>query len=164
MSLRCLFLIFIITFVGFTLAGQSVDSSLDKEKLYLAMSADEVKAVEFHLKKIESSTDIESEAFEGALLMKKAGLIKGAKEKISVFKDGHRKLENSIKVDSTNPEYRFLRLMIQENAPKILNYNKDISNDHAILVSKFKTLSAPVQDALLSYCKKSKVLKTTDFR
>jgi hypothetical protein len=128
------------------------------------MSSEDLEKVDAELKKIQSSSDIETEAFEGALLMKKAGLIKGAKEKLSVFKEGHKKLESSIKSDSTNPEYRFLRLIIQENAPKILNYNKDLKTDQSVLISRFKSLTPPVQGAVLAYCKKSKVLKTTDFK
>jgi len=58
--------------------------------------------------------------------MKKAGLVAGVGNKLKVFKTGLQELEASIKQDNTNAEYRFMRLMIQENAPGILGYKKEI--------------------------------------
>jgi hypothetical protein len=164
MTYKSLIALFVLILTGFTSAGQSIGSMLDKEKLYSAMSSEDLGKVNQQLKRVEPINSIEGEAFEGALLMKKAGLLKGAKEKLSVFKEGNKKLERSIDQDSINPEYRFLRLIIQENAPKILNYNKDLKTDQSILISKFKELPAPVKDAVLNYSKNSKVLKTTDFK
>jgi hypothetical protein len=164
MTERSLVTLFILILIAFTSAGQSGTAPLDKEKLYSAMSSNDLEKLNQQLKNIEQLNNLEGEAFEGALLMKKAGLLKIAKEKLTVFKEGNRKLENAINSDSTNPEFRFLRLMIQENAPRILNYYKDIKTDRSIVTSKFKELPAPVKEAVVAYSKNSKILKTTDLK
>jgi hypothetical protein len=71
-------------------------------------------------------------------------------------------LEAAIKKDSLNAELRFLRLMIQENAPGMLGYKSDIEKDSAYIRKSFKTLPEVVQQAFLNYSKKSKVLKPAD--
>ena len=153
MCIKPFILLFFITLVGSIAAAGSVETLLDKEKLYSAMSSDDLKMVDAELKRIESSGDVEAEAFEGALLMKKAGLIKGAKQKLDVFKEGHKKLESAIKADTAHAEFRFLRLMIQENAPKILGYHKELETDQSLLKSKFNLLILYVSIWLLfKYC------------
>jgi hypothetical protein len=62
-----------------------------------------------------------------------------------------------------NTEYHFLRLAIEEHAPKIVKYHNDIEADKAIVKKNFKELSPAVQHAILDYCKKSKVLHAEDF-
>jgi len=65
--------------------------------------------------------------------------------------------------DNDNTEYHFLRLAIEENAPKIVKYHADIENDKLFVQKNFKNLPRSVQHAILDYCKKSKVLHTEDF-
>ena len=50
-------------------------------------------------------------------------------DKLNTFKKGKIELENAIKQDSKNVELRFLRLSIQANVPKILNYDQNIKSD-----------------------------------
>jgi hypothetical protein len=91
--------------------------------------------------------------------MKKAGLVAKAGEKISLFKAGRVKLEAAIKKDKGNAEFSFLRLIIQEHAPKIVEYRDNIDTDVSTIRSNFKTLAPVVQRAINDYTKKSKVLK-----
>ena len=58
-----------------------------------------------------------------------------------------------------NTEYCFLRLIIQEHAPKAVDYRKDLEKDVSAIRSNFKTLPQVVQQAILDYSKKSKALK-----
>src|SRR5207253_3424423 len=101
-------------------------------------------------------------AFEGALLMKKAELANGPGKKLNLFKDGHKKLEAAIKKDDDNAEYRFLRLMIQEHAPKMLGYKEDLQKDSAYIRQSYKKLPAEVQEAIINYSKTSKILRSDD--
>ena len=39
-----------------------------------------------------------------------------------------------------NVEYRFLRLPIQEHAPKIIKYQKDIQKDKEMIIREYKNL------------------------
>ena len=81
-----------------------------------------------------------------------------AKEKLSLFKTGRLKLEASIKKDTGNTEFNFLRLIIQEHAPRVVEYRHNLENDIAAIRSNFKTLPQVVQQAIQDYIKKSKVL------
>ena len=61
------------------------------------MASDNLQEINTQLAFISTSSINEKEAYEGALLMKKAGLVTKAKEKLSLFKAGRLKLEASIK-------------------------------------------------------------------
>ena len=77
---------------------------------------------------------------------------------LASFKAGKVKLESAIEKDSANTEYRFLRLMIQENAPKILGYHTALEKDNLYIRKNFKTLSPVVQQAVLGYSRQSKII------
>ena len=49
--------------------------------------------------------------------------------KLSYFNKGKAELEKAIKLEPNNPEFRYLRLLIQLNAPFFLDYSSDINND-----------------------------------
>jgi hypothetical protein len=138
-------------------------TSLDKTKFYAVISSKNLTEINAELN-IISQTPTHSEPHEGALLMKKAGLLTEAKTKLKTFKTGHTKLESAIAKDSTNAELRFLRLIIQENAPKIVNYSSEIKKDASYLRENYKNLAPEVRKALLDYCQTSKVLKREDFK
>ena len=91
--------------------------------------------------------------------MKKAGLVTKAKEKLSLFKSGRLKLEASIKNDNKNTEFYFLRLIIQEHAPKMVNYRNELESDGLFIRTNYKMLPQVVQQAIFEYSKKSKILK-----
>ena len=57
-----------------------------------------------------------------------------------------------------NIEYHFLRLMIQEHAPKAVHYDKDQVKDSQDIIRSFPTLSPVLQKAILDYCPHSKLL------
>lgn len=135
----------------------------DRSKFYQAMQEDNVKNVDNQIALVEKSALAEKHAFEGALQMKKAGLISGAGKKLNMFKEGAKKLEASIEKNAANTEYRFLRLMIQEHAPGILGYKDDLKKDSEYLRQNFQTLPEAAKKAVVSYSKNSKVLKSTDF-
>ncbi|MCX6204806.1 MAG: hypothetical protein NTZ19_00955 [Bacteroidetes bacterium] len=126
---------------------------------YNTLQLDNLSDIETQLSIIKEIASLETEAYEGALLMKKAGLIKKPKDKINLFKKGHQKLETIILKDSGNIEYRFLRVIIQEHAPKIVKYNTDLDEDCILIRNNFKKLSSNLQQIALSYSKKSTVLK-----
>jgi hypothetical protein len=142
-----------------SLFAQEVKSKLNREKFYSVISSDDLNKVDDQLRSLEELTIPEKEGFTGALLMKKAGLLKNVKNKIKLFKEGNHKLEDAIEKDSLNIEYRFLRLIIQENAPDILNYHKDLKKDSTFIKENYKNLPLVVRQAIEDYSKKSKVLK-----
>jgi hypothetical protein len=126
---------------------------------YKVLASESVTDINTELIVVRETTLAEKEAYEGALLMKKSGLLTKAKDKISVFKDGRQKLESCISKNRDNTEFRFLRLIIQEHAPKIVKYQGNLKDDKQIILANFKTLSSNLQQVVLDYSKQSTVLK-----
>ena len=158
MNLKSLIsLLLLFSFVAVKANLQS--TGFDKFAFYNAMASDNMEAVNSQLAIIKTSSINEKEAYEGALMMKKAGLVARAKEKLSLFKAGRLKLEAAIKKDKENAEFSFLRLIIQEHAPKLVDYSNNIKTDIAAIRTNYKTLHPVVQQAINDYSKKSKVLK-----
>ena len=58
---------------------------------------------------------------------------------------------------------RFLRLIIQENAPKIVHYKSELKNDSELIIKSFNKLAPVVQQAVRDYSKNSKFLNPSDF-
>ena len=161
MKLRFL-LMFIPLISGVVLQGRPRNQSFDKSSFYVAMASGDIAAIDAQLSILQESPIKEKEAYEGALLMKKAGLLSKPKEKLNIFKSGYIKLESSIAKDSGNTEYHFLRLTIQEHAPKVVKYYKDQEKDSQYIYKSFKSLSPVVQKAILDYSKHSKILQAKD--
>jgi len=153
---------------GFLLTTGSVTTKpapqkFDKAGFYEVMKSGDVAAVDNQITALSDAPAKEREGYEGALLMKKAGLARRPKERLSLFKQGRIKLETALMADNENTEFHFLRLAIEEHAPKIVKYRSDIEKDKALVLNNFKNLSTAVQHAILDYCKNSKVLHAEDF-
>jgi len=145
--------------VLFTLLCVQLGSqSFDKAGFYSAMASGNLEQIDKELTIVTATTLQEREAYEGALLMRKAGLLSRAKEKLTTFKSGAIKLETSMAKDSGNIEYHFLRLMIQEHAPKVVHYNKDQEKDSQVIIRSFPALSPVLRKAILDYSPHSKLL------
>ena len=138
--------------------------TIDKENYYNAFASSNLDVISKELTHIKSASFPEKTAYEGALLMKKAAIAGNPKDKLSLFKQGNQKLESAIKDEPENAEYRFLRFMIQENAPGFLGYNDNMDTDKSFIVSHFKKLAPEVQKAILNYSKTSKKLSPSLFQ
>ncbi|MBC8033795.1 MAG: hypothetical protein H7Y03_06595 [Chitinophagaceae bacterium] len=132
--------------------------SFSKAAFYSVMASGSADSVTYQLRVLKDAVIAGKEAYEGALLMKKAGLIPNARNKLNLFKEGRRKLEASLGRDTTNTELRFLRLMIQENAPGVVHYNKELDRDSKFIIKHFGGLPQAVQKVVINYSKRSKVL------
>jgi hypothetical protein len=130
----------------------------EKAAFYDAMASGDLTAIDKELDVVKAK-----DGYEGALLMRKAGLVKKPKEKLALFKAGRIKLETALLADNENAEFHFLRLAIEEHAPKIVKYRKDIEKDKELVIKNFKNISPAVQHAILDYCKNSKVLHKEEF-
>lgn len=150
-------MLFLFSFIA--VKGNMQNAVFDKSAYFSTIASDNMEIINRQLAIIKASSVSEKEGYEGALLMKKAGLVTKVKEKLNLFKAGRLKLEAAIKKDKENAEFSFLRLIIQEHAPKLVDYNNNIQTDIAAIRSNFKTLPPVVQQAISDYSKKSKVLK-----
>jgi len=156
------YLLILCVFASTTSFAQNAQNSFTKNDFYQAMAGEDAAAIDRQLDLLKTASVKDKTAFEGALLMKKASLAAGPKKKLDLFKKGHKKLEAVIEKDSVNAEYRFLRLMIQEHAPKILGYRKEMEADKNFIKNNYKKLPPVVQEAVANYSKASGVLKPAD--
>lgn len=146
-----------------TVSGQEKVLGFNKTDFYKTMQSGKEQEINQELELVQSSELTGKDAFAGALLMKKAGMVNTAKKKLDLFKAGHKKLEAVLKKDSSNAEFRFLRLMVQEHAPGILGYKADLAKDRLFILRNFETLAPAVQQAIKNYSRESTVLKREDF-
>jgi len=143
--------------------GQHLPANFNKAAFYTAMASQEATEVNRQLEVLRETSAAEKLAYEGALLMKKAGLVSKPKEKLNLFKSGRSKLEAAIKDEDANIEFRFLRLIVQERSPKIVRYKGDIKTDAELVRQSFKDLPPVVQQAVRDFSKVSKSLSPGDF-
>ena len=66
------------------------NAEFNKTAFYKVMENSSVESIDQEIKKVESTADNYKDAYTGALLMKKSGLIAGAAKKLNVFKQGHK--------------------------------------------------------------------------
>lgn len=155
---RLLYLILLLVLVSHTHAQPG---SVDKASFYMVMKDGKAAAVDSFLTMLNANKN--TSAYAGALLMKKAGLVSGPAKKLNLFKDGRNKLEAAIAKDTTNAEWRLLRLMIQEHAPGILNYRGEMDSDANLVYKSYKSLPDAAQHAVLDYRKQSGKLQQFTF-
>lgn len=137
-------------------------SQVEKTEFYKTLASEDITKLENELLKVKNSTLPEKKAYYGTLLLKKSKLVSNVNTKLSLFKEGKSMLENEIQKDTANAEFRFLRLIIQENAPRFLGYYQDLEKDGHYISKNVNTLSAEVKTAIAEYIKKSKVLTLHD--
>jgi hypothetical protein len=128
------------------------------------MDKGDKKAVEDELALLKESDVKGKMGYTGALLMKEADLVKRPKRKLDLFIAGRKLLETALLTDYENTEFHFLRLTVEEHAPKVVHYHSDIDRDKSFIVAKFKDMLPVVQKAILDYCKESKVLHVEDLQ
>jgi hypothetical protein len=132
---------------------------LNRPAFYKAMEENSKMLVNAQLTELKLAPPNLKDAFLGTMIMKQAGLGGSPVTKLHLFKEGHKMLEAAIKQNPDNAEFRFLRLMIQENAPGFLGYKNNEQQDIEYIRKSYKTLPGEVQHAIADYNKKSKLLK-----
>jgi hypothetical protein len=153
----------IFVFLGNTVSSKNFIQNFDKPAFYSILKSGKIAEVNEELTLLATLGIAEKEAYTGVLLMKKAGLVKLPPERLKLFKKGRLKLETAILNDNDNGEYHFLRLAIQERAPKIVKYSNDEETDKMVIKRTFKRLSPAVQQAIVDYSKTSKIIGPQDF-
>ena len=134
-------------------------------EFYRVFSSGTLEEVNTGIKNLGSARHLSQyNAFKGAMLMKKAVLEKTPEAKLNTFKTGYRLLEAEISKSPRNAEFRFLRLAIQEHAPEILKYNKNLQDDKNIVIEGYRKLDPVIQEFILLYGIKSKVLTVNDLQ
>lgn len=83
-------------------------------------------------------------------------------QKKANFIEGVSLLEFAAKAEPNNLEIRLIRLSIQENTPKILNYKKNITTDKAFIMQHLRNQNAALQSYARAYIKRSKVFSASE--
>ena len=142
---------------------QENTSRFSRKEFYAAMATEDSQKINEMISLLKSTEVSGKNAYEAALIMKRAGLIHGSSKKLSLFRQGRKQLEAEIMKDNDNAELRFLRLMIQEHAPGILGYRDSLQKDSAYIRQSFNKLPVEVQQAITEYSKTSRILRSDDF-
>lgn len=158
-----LFIISVLLLTGIGAYGKPIFQKFEKSEFYSVMKSGDLQAIDREMEALNGAPEKDHEGYEGALLMKKAGLMKKAKDKLKYFKEGRIKLETALAANNDNIEFHFLRLAIEEHAPRIVKYRSDIPKDKLLVIKHFNEQSPAVQHAILDYCNNSKVLSKQDF-
>jgi hypothetical protein len=166
-ALCLLFISFFVSVLADPLSFTSQRSSiiglrftgLNRRDFYKAMEENNKTLVIAQLEELKSAPEDLKQAFTGAMLMKRGSFVGSAVAKLHYFKSGHQMLEEAIKKDPDNAEFRFLRLMIQEHAPGVLGYKGNIEKDCVYIRKYYRSLPDEAQQAIEDYNKKSKFLK-----
>ncbi len=134
-------------------------TDLNRAAFYKAMESDSKTLVDAQISELNSAPADVKNAFLGAMYMRKAGIGGNPASKLKLFKQGRKLLEEAIAKDPDNAEFRFLRLIIQENAPGALGYRNDQQKDSEFIRKSYNSLPEELQKTIADYNKKSKVLK-----
>jgi hypothetical protein len=140
-------------------ANRQLPTDLDRAAFYKAMESESKTLVDEQISELNSAPADVKNAFLGAMIMRKAGIGGNPASKLKLFKQGRKLLEEAIAKDPENAEFRFLRLIIQENAPGALGYRNDQQKDSEFIRKSYNSLPEELQKTIADYNKKSKVLK-----
>lgn len=149
-----------LVFLGLSLAPQ-----LDRLSFYKAFESSSESQMDKALASLKNERPSQTrDAYTGALIMKKSQFQATPKDKALKFKEGRDMLESMISKDPSNTEYRFLRLAIQENVPKILKYSANIQEDKTHIIKHYKSLDATLKKIIREYAEQSVNLSTADLK
>ncbi len=138
MNIRILFII--AFFVSF--AGTAQDLAEVRSKYPLAQQDAEItKSLSEELLDFEDSSSVLS-VYKGAVLTLEANFEKNKLEKLRLFKEGKKLIDEAIESNVANIEMRMIRLGIQENAPKILGYHKEIEQDKEFILRNYQATTS----------------------
>lgn len=96
-----------------------------------------------------SESDAILMAYKGGLSTLKAHFAKKIKLKKEYFQQGAQWIDSAIKIHPQNPELRYIRLSVQENAPKIVRYHQDIDADKKVLLETYPNLKSETLKAVI---------------
>jgi len=157
--MKVLLSIFFITFFATSppeLAKLRIDYvNANGNKMLIEVLIDELSEVTKNDKKVFV-------AYKGAVLTMQSKYVKG-KERKELFKQGISLIEYAVTSDPNNIEIRVIRLSIQENVPKLLKYNANISDDKEFILSNYRIISSKgVKDFVRRYVMQSESFSSSE--
>lgn len=133
-------LAFIVSFVG-----NAQDLNEVRKKYPLAQDNKEIAQELIDQFEQEESSNPTLNAYKGAVLTLMADFEKKKIEKLRLFKEGKKLLDDAIKTNVANIEMRMIRLGVQENAPKILGYHKEMNEDKEFILRNYQATNSKAE-------------------
>jgi len=127
-------------------------------KLYAAANNSESNAKEFAQKLNEVSKEDNKTlvAYKGASIAILSKLEKKVSDKSKKFKEGAGLIEYAVTNEPNSVEIRMIRLSIQENVPKIVNYRANKKEDKKFLLDHYKEQTGALREYITDFISQSK--------
>lgn len=132
------------TFGLLTSSSVIIQSKIERlrQNYPLAITDKEVCEAEIERIKDSKAADPLEMAYQGAYQMVWADHLSTPISKLKSFKAGKKLLDAALKKRYGDPEIHFLRLTIQQNAPPILKYNRDIQEDIKQILNQWDSIAS----------------------
>jgi hypothetical protein len=91
------------------------------------------------------SNNVLSEAYKGLCQTMMAKHVFWPTSKINYFNKGKEKINQAISASPDNCELRYIRLLVQLNAPGFLDYNEEVNVDFELFCSSLPSIEAEKQ-------------------
>lgn len=152
------------TFLAFFLLLFSNPSITEIRKLYATANNSESNAKEFasKLSEVDKEDNKILVAYKGASLTILSKLEKKASDKSKKFKEGSGLVEYAVANEPNSIEIRMIRLSIQENVPKIVNYRGNKNEDKKFLLDHYKEQTGALKTYIGDFISQSKSFSQTE--
>lgn len=135
------FLIILISALNINITSLDINIVRDAYKV-AAHDSTKVDAFYKLLLEITKKDEVALVAYKGASIALLGRQEKKVKDKKKLFMEGVSYVEYAIEKSPNNIEVHFVRLGIQENTPKLLNYKDHIEEDKQIILKQFKYINS----------------------
>jgi seryl-tRNA synthetase len=152
------------TFLFLFLFLFSNPSITEIRKLYSTVNSSESNAKEFASKLNEVSKEDNKTlvAYKGASLAILSKLEKKISDKSKKFKEGSSLIEYAVANEPNSIEIRMIRLSVQENVPKIVNYRGNKKEDKKFLLDHYKEQTGALKAYIGDFIAQSKSFTTAE--
>ena len=154
----------IIIFISFFSINNQENIDVNKfYNVFLSNSNEQIDKLLVEYNSIKRTNSIIN-VYKGALLIKKASLNNIPAKKLEYFKIGKSLIEQEIKTNQKDVEYRFIRLIAQEQSPAMLKYKNNIQEDKKMILLSFKDMEQIYKDRIVDYSKISKFITLSEIK
>ena len=146
-------LIYLLIPLLFTTTGVAKDSNISEiRKLYILASQDIAKCEKLDIvtRDFTPSLNPVGYSYNIAAQIFKSKHLKNPFKKYTTFKNASKKLDYVIELNPNSTEIRFLRYLIQLNAPGFLGYNDNLFNDYNFIANHIHQEKEDLKDFILS--------------
>lgn len=133
-------------------------------KLYATATTSEANAKDFASKLADVGKEDNKTllAYKGASIAILSKLEKKVSDKSKKFKEGANLIEYAVTNDSNNIEIRLVRLSVQENVPKIVNYRGNKKEDKKFILDHYNEQTGALKIYVGDFIKQSKSFSATE--